>query len=671
MESGLVELCISSASESKESIEKWRRQRRTLEKLPTPLAEALLRRLLTRRLVSPSLLEVFQHCIEEINLKGENLVDAEWMAYLGAFRYLQTLILADCRSITSSALWPLTGMNNLKELDLSRCMKVTDAGVLHLISIRNLEKLSVSETSLTADGVAQLSSLKKLYSLDLGGLPVTDSALSSLQVLRKLEYLDMWGSKISNNGAALLKMFLMLKFLNLAWTKVSKVPYLPSLTSLNISNCSVESIFEQGYYGVKAPHLAMLHLSGIEVTDVHEIFSYIDPRRLSYLDLSNSFLHNFQFLVNMTALEHLDVSFSRVEDDSVELIAHVGTTLKFLNLGNTRVSSAGIECLAGCIPNVETLILSHTAVDDTALPYIGMMPSLKVIDLSSSNIKGVLFLVFQISVTSVMEVCSPSYAVNLSKATNRRAKVLPGHLTAWPQGIGVVSCVSCPNTGTTPNETDNGFCHLVGNELDQILSLTALQNLNSLERLDLEETQVTDGALQPLSSMKDLMFLSLKSDFLTDASLLFLSSLLNLKFLGIRGAVLTNAGLLSFNPPPLLEILDLRDCWLLTEDALLSYCESYSQIEVRHEHIHNCTAAQIVFHDSSAIRGTSRPVILRPKLAKSSPAKTCTPCIPFRKEVFVDERLKYSRKELLELKSSPLPRVSYLFHNALELLKIQ
>lgn len=37
-------------------------------------------------------------------------MDAEWMVYLGAFRHLRCLNLADCRGVNNSALWAVTGM---------------------------------------------------------------------------------------------------------------------------------------------------------------------------------------------------------------------------------------------------------------------------------------------------------------------------------------------------------------------------------------------------------------------------------------------------------------------------------------------------------------------------------------------------------------------------------
>ncbi|KAH9775137.1 hypothetical protein KPL71_006311 [Citrus sinensis] len=543
-ESELVRLCIEAACQSGESVQKWRRQRRSLERLPAHLADSLLRHLIRRRLIFPSLLEVFKHNAEAIELRGENSVDAEWMAYLGAFRYLRSLNVADCRRVTSSALWALTGMTCLKELDLSRCVKVTDAGMKHLLSISTLEKLWLSETGLTADGIALLSSLQNLSVLDLGGLPVTDLVLRSLQVLTKLEYLDLWGSQVSNRGAAVLKMFPRLSFLNLAWTGVTKLPNISSLECLNLSNCTIDSILEGNEN--KAP-LAKISLAGTTFINEREAFLYIETSLLSFLDVSNSSLSRFCFLTQMKALEHLDLSSSMIGDDSVEMVACVGANLRNLNLSNTRFSSAGVGILAGHLPNLEILSLSGTQIDDYAISYMSMMPSLKFIDISNTDIKG--------------------------------------------------------------------FIQQVGAETDLVLSLTALQNLNHLESLNLEQTQVSDATLFPLSTFKELIHLSLRNASLTDVSLHQLSSLSKLTNLSIRDAVLTNSGLGSFKPPRSLKLLDLHGGWLLTEDAILQFCKMHPRIEVWHELSVICPSDQIRSND---------------------------------------QRLKYSREELLELQYSSL-----------------
>lgn len=565
-ESRLVRLCIEAACESRESVEKWRKQRRTLNSMPSPLADALLRRLFLRRLLFPSLLEVFKRSVEVVDLKGENNVDAEWMAYLGAFRYLRSLNLADCHRINNSALWSLVGMTSLKEVDISRCAKVTDAGIRHLVSISTLQILRISETGVTADGIKLLSSLTTLFVLDLGGLPVTDTALSSLQALTKLEYLDLWGSNISNKGATVLQKFPKLKFLGLAWTNVTILPNLSSLECLNLSNCTINSVLQGN--GNKA-HLTKLICSGATFTNEAEAFLYFNTCFLSFLDVSNSSLNGFYFLHHLKAMEYLDLSSSMIGDDSIEAVASIGAILRNLNLGKTRVTSAGVAILVGHVPKLENLSLSHTLVDDLAMSYIGMMPSLKLVDLNNTII--------------------------------------------------------------------NGFIHQDGAGPNLISSLTALHSLKGLESLNLECANIKDAAVDPLSNFQELRLLSLKSPSLTDISLYHLSSLPKIRNLGIRDAVLTDSGLFSFRPPATLEMLDLRGCWLLTEDAILSFRKRHPLIELRHEHVVS-TSDQTARH-----RLTPPRTFLRPPQVNQKQEKLIV------SQYFIDQRLKYTREELLAL----------------------
>lgn len=506
-------------------------------------------------------------------MRGDNSVDAEWMAYLGAYRHLRYLNLSDCHRVSTSALWPITGMSSLQELDLSRCFKVNDAGINHILSIPNLERLRISETSVTAKGVKLLASLKNLSLLDLGGLPVDDVALTSLQVLKRLHYIDLWGSKISNKGASVLNTFPKLTYLNLAWTSVTKLPKLSFLEYLNMSNCTIDSILEDD----KAP-LAKLILSGAMFMNEAEALLYANTNFLSFLDVANSSFHRFFFLSKMKVIEHLNLSSCMMGDDSVEMVACAGGNLKSLNLSGTRVSSAGLGILAGHVPHLEILSLSQTPVDDTAISFISMMPSLKDVDLSNTNIKG--------------------------------------------------------------------FLHQGRTDVNSLLSLMALQNLK-LERLNLEHTQVRDEALYPLSSFQELRYLSLKSASLADISLYYLSSIPKLTNLSICDAVLTNYGLDMFKAPETLKLLDLKGCWLLTEDTILSFCRNHPQVEVRHELGTLFPVNQNGLNHSSPSRSTSKTMQMTKK-------KDQIPLSPY----FVDQRLKYSRDELLALQFTSLPLAS-------------
>ncbi|XP_023770185.1 uncharacterized protein LOC111918793 [Lactuca sativa] len=555
LESPLVRRCIEAATQSADAVEMWRRQRRTLERLPSQLAEALLHRLLSRRLLYPSLLEVFKYNVEKVDLRGESSVDAEWMAYLGAFHFLYSLNVSECHRINSSALWSLSGMNHLKEMDLSRCSKVNDAGIKHLLSIRTIETLCISETSVTTNGVTLLSSLKKISKLELGGLFITDTALVSLRVLTNLQHLDIWGSDVTNEGASILVKFPNLNFLNLAWTKVTVLPNLPSITCLNMSNCTIHSIFKGGFNdNDNKATLKKLILSGTSFKDVTKAFSYFDPICLSFLDLSNSSLRDLSFLLSMKALENLDLSGNLIGDDSVEFIASVGANLETLNLSNTRVTSAGVGILAGHVPKLETISLSSTPIDDLAISYIAMIPSLKAIDVKATYVTGV----------------------------------------------------------------DS--------------SLEVLGNLKNLEKLNLEETPLKDEGVGPISNFKKLSHLSLRSSFLTDVSLQYLTSVTKLKTLSIRDAILTSAGIDCFNPPPFLKSLDLTGCWLLTKDVIFSFVERHPGIKIRHELVCDFEEAKHTSPLQTSVR----------RRFSSSPLK-------YEMSAIIDERLKYSRAELLSM----------------------
>ncbi|TMW84500.1 hypothetical protein EJD97_025052 [Solanum chilense] len=573
MDSQLVEMCMASATESLVAVEAWRRQRRTLEMMPSHLAEALLHRLLRRRLLFPSLLEVFKFCVDGIDLRGESYVDAEWMAYIGGFDHLHSLNLSDCNKINSSAIWAITGMTNLKELDLSRCSKITDAGVRHLTTIPSLEKLWIPETGVTADGVITLTSLTNLSLLDLGGLPVSDSALCNLKVLRKLQHLDIWGSEVSNKGASHLKWFPKLSSLNLAWTKVTMLPGLPSLACLNMSNCTIHSIFEGE--GQKAL-LTKLILSGATIKDVSEAFLHLETSSLSHLDLSNSSLNSFCFLPYMRMISDLDLSGTSAGDESVEHIAFVGQNLRNLNLSRTKLSSAGLRTLADFVPKLETLLLSYTAIDDSAIPFMSFMPLLKYISMSGTNIRGI------------------------------------------------------------SNEMDS--------DPNYVSSLSGLSSLEHLERLDLEETRIKDSALAPLPSFRKLSHLFLRSGSLADTTLHQFSSITSLVTLGIRDGVLTNTGLYVFNPPPPMKILDLRGCWLLTEDALLSFQQRHPQIEVRHDLLSIAMVKRLSFSSplSQATPWT--------KLHKNKKGGSSTSPLRSIRDGFLDQRLKYTNEELLAMR---------------------
>jgi hypothetical protein len=127
-----------------------------------------------------------------------------------------------------------------------------------------------------------------------------------------------------------------------------------------------------------------------------------------------------------------------------------------------------------------------------------------------------------------------------------------------------------------------GFTRVEANS-EKTLSMPALECLIYLESLYLEDATLSDEVIPPLASFKALKYLYLKSDFLFDPALHALSSASNLIHLGFCGNVLSNSGLLQFVPPTQLLVLDLSGCWILTGDAIATFCRHHPMIEVRHE----------------------------------------------------------------------------------------
>lgn len=123
-------------------------------------------------------------------------------------------------------------------------------------------------------------------------------------------------------------------------------------------------------------------------------------------------------------------------------------------------------------------------------------------------------------------------------------------------------------------------------DVEHAWALSELQTLTKLESLNLEGTQVSDEALLPLLGCKMLSHLSLRNPSLTDIFLHHLSVLPSLTVVCYRDAVLTNGGLKAFQPPATLKLLDLRGCWLLTEDAIQSFCKFHPCVELNHELVH-------------------------------------------------------------------------------------
>lgn len=597
----LLDLCVSSACRDKTSVKAWRQKRRTMEMLPSELAHQLFHALLRAHLLVAPLVELFQQSIQEVDVSGESSVDGEWMAYLGGCRHLRALCATDCKALTNNAIWQLTGLAAMEELNLARCRRISDEAVFHITSWKGLRKLGLAETSVGPRGLSLLSALTTLVSLDLGGCPVTDANLLSFQALKLLEQLDLWGSKVTNIGAQCLSSFKLLKYLNLAMTAVTVIPPMSSIVSLNVCNCAVESIFGKGI--TSDSPLTELFLSGADI-NLKDAISCYSTRNLRLLNLASSRVNDLDALSGMQKLSILDLRATGLTDGLMLKFREFGKSLRWIDLSYTKVGSEGVLAIAGHVPNVEQLSLSHTLVDDNVLTYLIHFPLLQSLNLSGSKVTG--------SMTIGSE------------------------------------------------------------EFSQISVLSGLEQLQYLKRLDMRHTGANDSCLHALKQLTQLSHLHVHSTSSSDECLQLSSSLSNLVCLGIGGAVITNDGLLNYKPPPLLQELDLSDCWLLSEDTLLNFCEAYPQIMVWNEqtvsiisaakpNIHSKECGEDVVSGGLATSFSrdlqQAKLNLRKSPAKKDRMKVMKKPVNSNRSIgagmhthVLDERIKYKKQELLQLR---------------------
>lgn len=585
--SRLVEMCLKAACESRESVQSWRRQKRTLKRLPSHLAHPLFHRLLQAGLLNAPLLELFQDSVEEVRVCDEASVDAEWTSYFRGFHCLRVLELANCRSISNFAIAQLKGLESLEELNISCCPKISDEGLAHLASLTSLEKLGLSETKVTEKGLTSLSALKGLTSLDLGGLPVTDSIILSLLALSQLQNFDIWGSRVSDQGVLHLKGFPCLRHLNLAWTGVTRVPPLQSLKHLNMANCTILSIFED-WEGLHGP-LEQLYLSGANILDSSEVLAGRWASNVLVIDLSSSDLKDFKVLGGMRKLEILDLSGTKVPELAMHTIAEIGYNLKQLDLSGCKVSSQGLGALAGHVPKLQQLVLSGTLVDDSVFVFLQLMPALKMIDLSYTNIKGF----------------NTEVAGKASKLSSFAA-------------------IQYLHSMTTLN-----LC----NTLISDKACLGLSYLLELTHLRLRSNLLSDSSLHFLSSLKKLISLSIEGAMLTDSGVLSFKPPPLLKELSLLDCwLLTQKGIRQFCE---------AHRGLMVRHALLSGGSgSLNGISVKDSKIKGTPNSQRIKSGKtkSPPRWNAEPMDHR-KTTESS-------------TVLADERIRYTKADLLGLRDS-------------------
>jgi Leucine-rich repeat (LRR) protein len=224
--------------------------------------------------------------------------------------------------------------------------------------------------------------------------------LPSLQPLSKLQVLHAWGSALTNDGAALLPhLFPTLETLSLAWTDVTRVPDLPLLTSLDMSQCTVDSLFQNASGNASAKPLRELILAG---ASLHHPADWPELPHLHTLDLSGGKAHPDYFFCGRfsSTLTSLNLSNTPAKDSVwglVSLVQGAGSVvpLRWLRLEGGKgldeeeMSLRSDVLLSGKLANLEELSVSGWDSGDRNWASVAeALPHLRSLDLQASSDQG-------------------------------------------------------------------------------------------------------------------------------------------------------------------------------------------------------------------------------------------------------------------------------------------
>ncbi|KAL4445831.1 hypothetical protein ABPG77_009030 [Micractinium sp. CCAP 211/92] len=389
----LTEICLQAALQS----EFWRVQRRQLACLPDVVANELLHRLLQQRRISPPQLELFQ-CCTHVELSGSSIT-GPWLAYLGAFPFLQVLRLRSCSKLRDRHAQHLAALApSLQELDLTGCSGLGDDTATALLCLTSLRSLDLSGTSLGPGSISSLcSALTGLTHLGLVDVPADDASCEAIGArLSLLASLNLAGTAVGDAGMAHLEQLRSLTALDLSHTQAHCPPGVTSLCQLSMNGCSLgltdnsTAAIQWLQPGASLPRLQDLQLASTSLLPFHgkQLLHALlagAAGSLQRLDMRDGPLgEGLEALAGATKLTYLDLSGTALTDAQLPPLALA--PLRWASFARTAVGGDMGADVTAYMTTLTHLDLSNTRSGDGYWPALAQLPQLKWLDLSGSRL---------------------------------------------------------------------------------------------------------------------------------------------------------------------------------------------------------------------------------------------------------------------------------------------
>jgi hypothetical protein len=257
-----------------------------------------------------------------INLGATWINDAEMLDLL-VFKKLVQLDLSHTR-ISDEGLLRLAPASQIENLNLLYAEQITDLGMNAIKHWRKLKRLNVRGTRIADDTLEIVSRVTGLEALDIANTNVTDNGLENLAALTSLKHLALGRIRVDESTLGMLRL-------------------LSTLESLDLSGPRGAVRNQRGRISGPLPDAlisAIADLKGLRVL------------KLGHSEIDGTGLRKLAVLgkVEKLGLE----CCSRIDDGALKELA-AWKALKYLDVQETKVTSAGVSALEAAMPGLQIL----------------------------------------------------------------------------------------------------------------------------------------------------------------------------------------------------------------------------------------------------------------------------------------------------------------------------
>lgn len=340
--------------------------------------------------------------------ENETSLDDEALAELGKCKNLKSLVVSHSQfgdisfaaiaklpqlanlgvykaNVTDEGFASTSGFPNLLRLKVG-WLRISNRGLRQICTIRNLQELTVGGGRFDDRGLTNSSRLVNLQKLEIVH-PISRTSMQLICSIASLQELSVVCNNQFSNGLANIHQLKKLERLTFSRGSVSskdidRLTTLPRLQTLSFGSIFGKSGLDENACAsiAKLENLKVLSLGLLQTDDAIAPICSMD--NLEELDCSNSFNVSDFGLTNLDQMK----------------------SLRKLSLANTKISNSTALRRLVKMPQLKTLDLSGTWINDRSVKPLGTMKSLRELDISSTDItpQGSLKLEFKLPDTKVI-----------------------------------------------------------------------------------------------------------------------------------------------------------------------------------------------------------------------------------------------------------------------------